>query len=94
MNGMNKEVLSNAAALVKGGLAQWKPEMDLETVEKLLRHWQAEKFVGTMFGNKPQSELAKGNDDLKPTWVAQAFRIRAHMVYSHYNHFAARPHAS
>jgi hypothetical protein len=55
MSETSKEVLSNAAALAKAGLAQWKPEMDLETVAKILRDWQAEKFVGTMFGNKPRS---------------------------------------
>jgi hypothetical protein len=56
MNEINKEVLSNAGMLVKAGHAQWKEKLDLETVAEILRDWQAEKFVGTMFRNKPRSE--------------------------------------
>lgn len=56
MHAVCNEVLLYANMLVKAGHAKWKPEMDLERAGKELRNWQAEKFVSTMFGNKPESE--------------------------------------
>ena len=54
MHAVNSEILLYADMLVKEGHAKWKPEMDLESAEEVLRNWQTEKMVGTMFGNKPR----------------------------------------
>jgi hypothetical protein len=54
MHAVNSEILLYADMLVKEGHAKWKPEMDLERAEEVLRNWQTEKMVGTMLGNKPR----------------------------------------
>ena len=56
MHEINHEVLSSADQLVKADFAQWKPQMDLEHAEEVLRNWRTVKFVGTMFRNKPRPE--------------------------------------
>ena len=60
----NNEVLRFARDLVSRGLAKWRPDIDENSVEELLRGWQSEKnaaVLSGMFGDRhlPLSGPAK-----------------------------------
>jgi len=46
----NNEVLAFARDLVSRGLAKWRPDIDENSVEELLRRWQSEKNAAVLSG--------------------------------------------
>ena len=47
---VSREILRFAAELVAEGHAQWKPYMNPERAEEIVKKWRVEKMVKTMFG--------------------------------------------
>jgi len=46
----NNEVLAFSRELVSRGLATWRPDIDENNVEELLRGWQSEKNAAVLSG--------------------------------------------